>query len=172
MTQRKTFPPTTEFPLKVTALEREELENHYLNLRENYKRLKISRGLLLHHAGTKALLIERNQILEKAKRELELQIESIETSEASSSKANYQILQQVVDVFDQMEDLGNQLVIGYEDYDKGRRAFQGGAPLSVLIKAVINFFSSWRLIKEQITGIKDQIKALVSNEETSNKQLK
>ena len=168
----KIFPPTTSFPIEISQIERDELETHYLNLRDNYKKLKISRGLLLSHAGSKALLLERNQLLAKAKRDLEIQIEEIENSEAGKSQLNYQILQQVVEVFEKMEDLGNELSIGYEDYEKGRRNFAGGAPLRTLIRSVINFFNSWSLIKDQIEAIKYQIKTFASKEKSVNKQLK
>tara|TARA_B100000700_G_scaffold300887_1_gene369555 strand:+ start:510 stop:1028 length:519 start_codon:yes stop_codon:yes gene_type:complete len=172
MGQSKTFPSTSAFPLEVSDLEREELENHYCNLRDNYKRLKISRGLLLNHAGTKALLIEKNQILANAKRDLENQIEEIKRSKAGTIQSNLQILENVVSVFDQMEDLGNELVIGYNDYEKGRRAFAGGPSIRTLIRSVINFFNSWSLIKEQIESIKDQIKSLASGDKSETKKLK
>ena len=171
MGQPKTFPSTTSFPLDVSELEHEELEKHYFNLRDNYKRLKISRGLLLSHAATKVLLIERNEVLAKAKRDLEIQIEEIKRSKVVKTQSNMQILEQVLAVFDQMEDLGNELVIGYTDYEKGRRTFAGGASLKTLIRAVIKFFSSWNVIKDQIASIKDQIKSLASRNNSENKQL-
>ena len=71
------------------------------------------------------------------------------------------------------QDPGETVSLGcYEDYEKGRRNFAGGAPLRTLVRSVINFFNSWSLIKDQIESIKDQIKTFASKEKSVNKQLK
>ena len=172
MSTTKFFPSTSYFPLEISSLERQTLEACYLDLRKNYKGLKISRGLLLSHSRSKSLLIEQNQLLEKTKRELESRIEEIETSEAAISQPVYEILQEVVDVFRKMEDTGNELVLGYEEYEKGKRSFAGARNLGRLIPSVITFYNVWKIIKDQIKSIQQKIKAMSLSEEETNKQLK
>ncbi|WP_448562425.1 hypothetical protein [Trichothermofontia sp.] len=46
------YPPTTNFPTQLAQLERQELERVYLELRQNYKGLSISRGQLIGKVQT------------------------------------------------------------------------------------------------------------------------
>ena len=149
----KHFPSTSEFPLKIVELPRSELETSYLSLRDWYKRLKISRGLHVSHSKTKSLVLQQNEAIQATKSDLEARIRAIAIKEASVSKEIYEILDLVTDAFEQFEDAGNKLVLGYEEYETGRRSFQGGRSLKSLLDSVRDFFKSWKIIKDIIKSI-------------------
>ena len=149
----KHFPSTADFPLKIVELPRAELETSYLSLRDWYKRLKISRGLHVSHSKTKSLVLQQNEAIQASKADLETRIRAIATKEASVSKEIYEILDLVTDAFEQFEDAGNKLVLGYEEYESGRRSFQGARSLKSLLDAVRNFFSSWKTVRDLIKSI-------------------
>ena len=107
----KNFPSTSEFPLKIVDLQRAELETSYLNLRDWYKRLKISKGLHVSHSKTKSLILQQNQAIQTTKSDLEARIRAVAIREASVSKEIYEILDLVTDAFEQFEDAGNKLLL-------------------------------------------------------------
>ena len=47
-----------------------------------------------------------------------------------------------------LEDSGDEIVIEYNAYQKGKNTFQGGSYLQKLIRAVINFVGQWNRTKE------------------------
>ena len=160
----KTFPSTSEFPLKIVNLNRPQLETAYLDLRENYKNLKISRGLHVFHSKAKTAIVQDNQAIQATKLDLESRLRAIAIKEAAFSKEIYEILDEVTDAFEQFEDAGNRLLLGYEEYEKGRQTFAGGRAIKSLLDAVRNFFASWNLIK-------DLIKSIALKQKSMNKKL-
>ena len=164
----KNFPSTSEFPLKIVDFQRAELETSYLNLRDWYKRLKISKGLHVSHSKTKSLILQQNQAIQTTKSDLEARIRAVAIREASVSKEIYEILDLVTDAFEQFEDAGNKLVLGYDEYEKGRRTYAGGRSLKTLLDAVRNFFQSWNIIKNLIKSIALKQSSLTKKIESNN----
>ena len=152
----KTFPPVTRFPLQINALDRKRLEDSYMDLRDNYKRLKISRGLHLYHSKKKTVSIQNYDAVQEAKGDIAARVRAIVEREASIRAEAYEILEIVTDVFAKLEDAGDELSLGVEEYEKGRRTMQGGRSLANLIKAVYNFVRNWLSIKTQIKAITEK----------------
>ena len=152
----KTFPPVTRFPLQINALDRKRLEDSYMDLRDNYKRLKISRGLHLYHSKKKTVSIQNYDAVQAAKGDIAARVRAIVEREASIRAEAYEILEIVTDVFAKLEDAGDELSLGVEEYEKGRRTMQGGRSLANLIKAVYNFVRNWLSIKTQIKAITEK----------------
>ena len=164
----KTFRSTSDFPLKIIDLERSQLENAYLDLRDNYKRLKISRGLHVSHSQTKTFILQENQVIQSSKANLEGRLRALALKEATVSKEIFEILELVTDAFEKFEDAGNKLILGYDEYETGRRTFQGGRSLKSLLDAVRNFFRSWSAIKNLIKSIALKQKSLTKKLEQGN----
>ncbi len=53
------------------------------------------------------------------------------------------------EVLAELEESGNEIVIEYNAYQKGKKTFQGGSFLQKLIRAVINFVGQWNNTKQQ-----------------------
>lgn len=105
----------------------------------------------------------RAQFVRQVK-ERDLQITSLEgelMSYANDAALDYQekaqllsILGKYRDVFSTMEQAGDDLLEGLNDYDYGARPFQGGGPFTRLIAAVRAFAKAWKAAKEMSPQIK------------------
>ena len=134
------LPSTSAFPSEISALERQELEEAYLELRKSYRGLMVSRGQFRGQA-------QRGR---EAIRELEIRIRAIAEKEASVRAESYEMLQIVSDVIGDLEDAGDDLVNEFGAYQMGRRTYQGGSFLGRLIKAVTSFIRRWTASKEKL----------------------
>ena len=152
----KALPTTSAFPSEVSDLEREALEAAYLDLRQCYRSLMVSRGQYKGQA-------QRGR---EAISQLESRIRAIAEKEASVRTEAYEMLQIVTDVIGDLEDAGDDLVNEFGAYQLGRRSFQGGAFIGRLVKSVIRFINRWTRSKEKLeilvqkqNQIKNQLEA-------------
>ena len=141
--------PTGHFPGDPVALNRDELNRTYCELRHSYKSVMISRGVFRSQA-------ERNRT---AMRELELKLRGIAEREASVRQEAYEMLEIVTNVVGELEDAGDDLVNEFGAYQMGRRSYQGGGFLGGLIKAIARFIRRW-------TSTKQQLEAIVEKQQT------
>ena len=135
--------PTGHFPGDPVALNRDELNRTYCELRHSYKSVMISRGVFRSQA-------ERNRT---AMRELELKLRAIAEREASVRQEAYEMLEIVTNVVGELEDAGDDLVNAFGAYQMGRRSYQGGGYLGGLIKAIARFIRRWTSTKQQLNAI-------------------
>ena len=152
------LPPTAAFPAELSALERQELEDVYFELRGSYSSLMRSRGQFRGQA-------ERNR---KAMHELEAKLRSIAEREASIRKEAYEMLEIVTNVVGELEDAGDDLVNEFGAYQMGRRSYQGGAFFGRLLKAITTFIRRWTGTKEQLTSILEKQAVLTKQMEGSD----
>jgi hypothetical protein len=143
-------PPTTAYPSDPTALERERLDALYLELRRNYKSLMISRGI--HRS--------RSEKQGEQLRELSMRLRSLAAREASVKAEAYAMLKIVSDVVEHLEDAGDEVGTAFDDYQLGRRAYNGGGNIARLVQAVIRFLNRWRQGKQLFQDLSAQQKAL------------
>ena len=150
----KTIPATTAFPADVFNLDRQTLEDSYLEIRKIYSSLMRSRGAFRGQA-------ERSREAMKA---LEEKLRVIAQREASVRQEAYEMLDIVTGVIGELEDAGDELVSEYQAYVKGRKTYAGGSFIGRLIKAVINFINRW-------TRSKEKLEVLIKKQESMNRQL-
>ncbi len=150
----KTIPATTAFPADVFNLDRQTLEDSYLEIRKNYSSLMRSRGAFRGRA-------ERSREAMKA---LEEKLRVIAQREASVRQEAYEMLDILTGVIGELEDAGDELVSEYQAYVKGRKTYAGGSFIGRLIKAVINFINRW-------TRSKEKLEVLIKKQESMNRQL-
>ena len=143
------FPSTGTFPAEPTELEREELDEIYLELRKSYRSLMVSRGLYRGKA-------DRNRA---AMQQLETKLREIATREASIRQEAYEMLEIVTNVVGELEDAGDDLVNEFGAYQMGRRTYQGGGFIGRLVKAVATYIRRW-------TSTKQQLEAIVEKQQT------
>jgi hypothetical protein len=156
------LPPTTAYPSDPTALERERLDALYLELRDNYKSLMISRGI--HRSRSEK---QGGQLLELSQR-----LRALATREASVKAEAYAMLEIVSDVVEHLEDAGDEMGTAFGAYQLGRRSYNGGGSIGRLVQAVISFLNRWRTGKErfeQLSARQEALRAsLEGNELPSN----
>lgn len=156
------LPPTTAYPSDPTALERERLDALYLELRDNYKSLMISRGI--HRSRSEK---QGGQLLELSQR-----LRALATREASVKAEAYAMLEIVTDVVEHLEDAGDEMGTAFGAYQLGRRSYNGGGSIGRLVQAVISFLNRWRTGKErfeQLSARQEALRAsLEGNELPSN----
>ncbi len=150
----KTIPATTAFPADVFNLDRQTLEDSYLEIRKNYSSLMRSRGAFRGQA-------EKSREAMKA---LEEKLRVIAQREASVRQEAYEMLDIVTGVIGELEDAGDELVFEYQAYVKGRKTYTGGSFIGRLIKAVINFINRW-------TRSKEKLEVLIKKKESINRKL-
>ena len=150
----KTIPATTAFPADVFNLDRQTLEDSYLEIRKNYSSLMRSRGIFRGKAN-------RSQEAMKA---LEEKLRVIAQREASVRQEAYEMLDIVTGVIGELEDSGDELVSEYQAYVKGRKTYAGGSFISRLIKAVVNFINRW-------TRSKEKLEVLIKKQDSMNRKL-
>ena len=142
--------PTGHFPVDPVALDRDDLNQTYCDLRNSYKSVMISRGVFRSKA-------DQNRA---AMRELENKLRAIAEREASVRQEAYEMLEIVTNVVGELEDAGDSLVNEFGAYQLGRRSYQGGAFIGRLIKAVIRFINRWTSTKKQLTAMVDKQQAM------------
>jgi len=144
------LPKTHHYPIDPTTLERGSLEATYLELRGNYKRLMISRGIHRNRSAKQG-----DQLLELGQR-----LRSLAAREASVKAEAYAMLEIVTDVVEQLEDAGDEMGTAFGAYQLGRRGYNSGGNISRLIQAVINFLNRWRTGKERFEQLSLRQQAL------------
>lgn len=140
------LPSTTAFPADASALERQQLEEHYLKLRGCYKSLMISRG---QHRG-------RAQKASAEVEELRERLIALATREASVRRDVYAMLDLVTTISGDLEDAGDDLLNEFGRYKLGKKSFQGGSYLGGLIQAVIRFINRWNGTKQRFERLTKQ----------------
>jgi hypothetical protein len=179
-------PSTSAFPSDPSDLDRGELEAVYLQLRNNYKSLQLSRGYYRGHSQrqgeqirelslqqfhqTEQLAHKDQQLVHKD----ELLRELIER-ETRLKRDAYLMLEAVTDLMEQLEGAGDALSQGFGAYQLGKRRSAGGgsagllaagASLPALMQGVLHFLNRWRLGKQRFARLMDQrdaLKALLEN---------
>ena len=141
---------TTHFPRHPEALERDQLNGVYLELRSSYKSLMYSRGAFRGQA-------ERNR---SAMQELETKLRAMAEREASVRKEAYEMLEIVTNVVGELENAGDALVNEFGLYQKGKSTYQGGSFIGRLIKALATFIRRWTGTKQQLAAIVDKQQAV------------
>ena len=149
-TMTASFPPTGAFPAEPSALERDELDAAYLELRKSYRGLMVSRGVYRGKA-------DRNRA---AMLQLEARLRDIANREASVRKEAYEMLEIVTNVVGELEDAGDDLVNEFGLYQKGRRTMQGGGFIGRLVQSVIRFINRWTSTKQQLHVIVEKQKTI------------
>jgi len=137
------LPPTTDFPPDPKQLDRDALENTYLELRNCYKSLMRSRG-------------QHRSLANKAKGEaalLKQRLLDLAAREASVRKDVYEMLEIVTALAGDIEDAGDDLVNEFGRYKLGRKSYQGGSFIGGLIQAVIRFINRWTQTKERVVEL-------------------
>jgi hypothetical protein len=137
------LPPTTNFPPNSEALSREDLNGVYLELRNCYKSLMISRGQFRSRAGkarNETAMLKQN-LLDLASRE------------ASVRTDIYQMLEIVTAIAGDLEDAGDDLVNEFARYKMGCKTYQGGSFIRGLVQAVIRFINRWSQTKERVVQL-------------------
>ncbi len=76
--------------------------------------------------------------------------------EALVRKEAYQSLQVLLKIIDKLEDAGDELAAGFQEYQTGRRNYAGGAPVGELTRAVSSFNKIWSNTKEEIKPLLDK----------------
>ena len=137
------LPPTPRFPPNPEPLSREDLNNVYLELRNCYKSLMISRGQYRSRAikARDETATLRQNLLDLAARE------------ASVRTDIYQMLEIVTAIAGDLEDAGDDIVKEFGRYKLGRRSYQGGSFLGGLVQAVIRFINRWTQAKERVVQL-------------------
>lgn len=143
-------PPTTAYPSDPSLLERERLDALYLELRSNYKSLMISRGI--HRS--------RSEKQGEQLRELGVRLRALAAREASVKAEAYAMLAIVSDVVEHLEDAGDEVATAFDDYQLGRRAYNGGGNIARLVQAVIRFLNRWRQGKQHFQDLSARQQAL------------
>ena len=133
------WPPTSWFPAEVQLLERSMLENNYLELRRNYKGLMISRGI--HQ--------QRSKRQAKQLHEFKQRLRSMAADEAIAKGEAYAMLEIIADVVNHLEADDEALNASFQEYQGGRRQFNGAAKIGGLIQAVIRFVNNWQNHKQR-----------------------
>lgn len=144
------LPPTSAFPSDPSALERDQLDALYLELRGSYRRLMISRGV---HRGRAER--QGEQLLELSQR-----LRALATREASVRAEAYAMLEIVTDVVEHLEDAGDEITTAFGEYQVGRRSYNGGGSIARLIQAVIRFLTRWRHGKQRFDELAARQEAL------------
>jgi hypothetical protein len=134
------LPPTSDFPPNPEHLSREDLNSIYLELRNCYKGLMISRGQYRSRSikARDETAILRQNLLDLAARE------------ASVRTDIYQMLEIVTAIAGDLEDAGDDIVNEFGRYKLGRKSYQGGSYLGGLVQAVIRFINRWTQTKERV----------------------
>ena len=116
------LPPTSDFPPDPEPLEREVLNNAYLELRNCYSSLMRSRAqhrrLAIKARDETALLKER--------------ITALASRDLPQRQELHELLEIVTDIAGDIEDAGDDLVNGFSRYKKGCHTFQGSGYLGDL----------------------------------------
>ena len=126
------------FPVKP---EPSDLRKQYDHLRKAAITVNRSRGQYIRQVKERDLLIDQLQ-------------EEI-SSYANNAKLDYQeraqllgILTKYRDVFSSLEQAGDEMVEGMEEYQKGAGTFQGARPIRRLLAACYAFVRAWKAAKE------------------------
>ena len=126
------------FPVKP---EPSDLRKQYDHLRKAAITVNRSRGQYIRQVKERDLLIDQLQ-------------EEI-SSYANDAKLDYQeraqllgILTKYRDVFSSLEQAGDEMVEGMEEYQKGAGTFQGARPIRRLLAACYAFVRAWKAAKE------------------------
>ncbi|MEA5472672.1 hypothetical protein VB716_00355 [Synechococcus sp. CCY9201] len=137
------LPPTSDFPPDPEPLSREDLNSVYLELRNSYKSLMISRGQYRSRSikARDETATLRQNLLDLAARE------------ASVRSDIYQMLEIVTAIAGDLEDAGDDIVNEFGRYKLGRKNFQGGSFLGGLVQAVIRFINRWTHTKERVVQL-------------------
>ena len=125
------YPPTGAFPADPFSLERNELEERYLHLRQSYRGLKVSRGLFRGEA-------DRSRV---AMHQLESKLRAIAEREASISQEAYQILEIVTEVIGELEDAGDNVVNEFGAYQRSCRSIHGAGFIGRLVSSIAAYSS-------------------------------
>ena len=126
------------FPVKP---EPSDLRKQYDHLRKAAITVNRSRSQYIRQVKERDLLIDQLQ-------------EEI-SSYANDAKLDYQeraqllgILTKYRDVFSSLEQAGDEMVEGMEEYQKGAGTFQGARPIRRLLAACYAFVRAWKAAKE------------------------
>ena len=152
------IPSTTKFPLKVSDLDRVDLEAAYFDIRGHYKSLMLSRGKF------RSSSIKNRAAMDV----LEERLRAIAEREASVRAEAYEMLEIVTNVIGELEDAGDDLVTEFHAYQEGKKTYQGGSFIGRLIQAVIRFITRWTRSKEELQKLIDKQESMKKRLELSN----
>lgn len=142
-----TIIPITEerYPLNPDA---QEIEALYIKLRQDARRLSLSRGQYMGMARrSKQRCAELQQELEEFAQDAHIALQ--EKAKLNAIVAKYG------EVFTAFETAGDELVAGMTEYDKGARPYQGGSPIARLMRACRAFVQAWKAAKDLSADIED-----------------
>ena len=144
------YPPTGAFPADPFSLERNELEERYLHLRQSYRGHKVSRGLFRGEA-------DRSRV---AMHQLESKLRAIAEREASIRQEAYQMLEIVTEVIGELEDAGDNVVNEFGAYQRSRRTIQGAGFIGRLVSSIAAFIRHWTATKQKLNVIVEKQEAM------------
>jgi hypothetical protein len=157
------LPSTSLFPSDPSGLERAELEAKYLELRESYKSLKISRGVFRSRSRKQSEQIEGQNLEQWNQSE---RIRELIGREAAVKARAYLLLEVVTEVMGHLEDAGDELSTSFGAFQLGKRrpggSAYGGAAMPQLMKGVLHFLNRWRLGKQRFGQLMVEREALVA----------
>lgn len=157
------LPSTSLFPSDPSGLERAELEAKYLELRESYKSLKISRGVFRSRSRKQSEQIEGQNLEQWNQSE---RIRELIGREAAVKAKAYRLLEVVTEVMGHLEDAGDELSNSFGAFQLGKRrpggSAYGGAAMPQLMKGVLHFLNRWRLGKQRFGQLMVEREALVA----------
>lgn len=144
------YPPTGAFPADPFSLERSELEERYLHLRQSHRGLKVSRGLFRGEA-------DRSRV---AMHQLESKLRAIAEREASIRQEAYHMLEIVTEVIGELEDAGDNVVNEFGAYQRSRRSIQGAGFIGRLVSSIAAFIRHWTATKQKLNVIVEKQEAM------------
>ncbi len=157
------MPSTSQFPGDPARLERAELEAKYLELRESYKSLNISRGVFRSRARRQIEQIEGQNLEQWNQSE---RLRELASREAAVKARAYRLLEVVTEVMGHLEDAGDELSTAFGAFQLGKRrpgsSAYGGAAMPHLMKGVLHFLNRWRLGKQRFGVLMAEREALVA----------
>jgi hypothetical protein len=157
------LPSTSLFPSDPSGLERAELEAKYLELRESYKSLKISRGVFRSRSRKQSEQIGGQNLEQWNQSE---RIRELIGREAAVKAKAYRLLEVVTEVMGHLEDAGDELSTSFGAFQLGKRrpggSAYGGAAMPQLMKGVLHFLNRWRLGKQRFGQLMVEREALVA----------
>jgi len=157
------LPSTSQFPSDPARLERAELEAKYLELRESYKSLRISRGVFRSRSRQQSEQIQGQNLEQWNQGE---RLRELASREAAVKARAYRLLEAVTEVMGHLEDAGDELSTAFGAFQLGKRrpgsSAYGGAAMPQLMKGVLHFLNRWRLGKQRFGVLMAEREALVA----------
>jgi hypothetical protein len=108
---------------------------------------------------------QHRRLVNKAKEET-AQLKERLTAKAGSylpqRKEIYELLEIVTAITGDIEDAGDDIVNGFNRYNKGRQSLHGGSYICDLIRAVIHFINRWGRAKDRLGDLKQKQQDLIN----------